>query len=200
MMKEQEKKDEVIKVEKSNEDKKKKFILEVQEQHDLGDTLQRLADHTKEFTGATACYIGKLVAPKLPVGDGDFDDAHVDAGADKIIHFQHATEGYEDLVDKTMTSDQGLLFDVFRDGETGDDDVKSDNEDNEEEEGEQKQKKAAPEKLPHRIVVKEVVREKRMHYFRVPRLGSFMAIRLEYSSCLTEEAFDAGVADMQSVI
>jgi hypothetical protein len=39
-----------------------------------------------------------------------------------------------------------------------------------------------------------------MHYFRVPRLGSFMAIRLEYNSCLTEEAFDAGVADMQSVI
>jgi hypothetical protein len=70
----------------------------------------------------------------------------------------------------------------------------------EENEGEQKQKKAAPEKLPHRVVVKEVVREKRMHYFRVPRLGSFMAVRLEYNSCLTEEAFDAGVADMQSVI
>jgi len=60
--------------------------------------------------------------------------------------------------------------------------------------------KEAPETLPHRIVVKEVVREKRMHYFRVPRLGSFMAIRLEYESCLTEEAFDAGVADMESVI
>jgi len=38
-----------------------------------------------------------------------------------------------------------------------------------------------------------------MHYFKVPRLGSYMAIRLEYDSCLNEIAFDAGVKDMQNV-
>ena len=36
----------------------------------------------------------------------------------------------------------------------------------------------------------EVVRDPRVHFYKVPRLGSYMAIRLEYNSCLFEEAFD----------
>ena len=104
------------------------------------------------------------------------------------------------LVDKTMTNDQGLVFDVFKDPEVEAEEEAPVEEQAEEGEGSQKPEKEKKEVLPHRIVVKEVVREKRMHYFDVPRLGSFMAIRLEYDSCLTESAFDAGVADMESVI
>jgi hypothetical protein len=47
--------------------------------------------------------------------------------------------------------------------------------------------------------VPEVVREPRMHFYRVPRLGSYLAIRLEYESCLFEDAFDAGLADFLSM-
>jgi hypothetical protein len=49
--------------------------------------------------------------------------------------------------------------------------------------------------LPKFMVVPEVVREGKIHFFKVPRLGSYMAIRLEYETCLFEEALDAGVAD-----
>lgn len=87
MLKESDKKDEITKIDNEKKKTKERFVMEVNEQHDLADTLQRLADHIKEFTGSTACYIGKLVAPKKEVGDGDFDDAHLDEGADKIIHF-----------------------------------------------------------------------------------------------------------------
>lgn len=34
-----------------------------------------------------------------------------------------------------------------------------------------------------------------MHFFKVPRLGSYLAIKLEYQTCLYEEAFDAAVAN-----
>lgn len=34
-----------------------------------------------------------------------------------------------------------------------------------------------------------------MHFFKVPRLGSYIAIRLEYESCLFEEALDLAVQD-----
>jgi hypothetical protein len=54
--------------------------------------------------------------------------------------------------------------------------------------------------LPVSLCVKEVVREPRIHYFKVPRLGSYLAIRLEYESCLFDEALDAGVRDMLLVI
>lgn len=45
------------------------------------------------------------------------------------------------------------------------------------------------------VYVKEVVREPKMHFYRVPRLGSFLAIPLEYESCLSAAALDAAVAD-----
>ncbi len=34
-----------------------------------------------------------------------------------------------------------------------------------------------------------------MHFFKVPRLGSYLAIRLEYKSCLFEDSLDAAVVD-----
>lgn len=45
------------------------------------------------------------------------------------------------------------------------------------------------------IYVKEVVREPRMHFYKVPRLGAFMAVPLVYNSCLFEEALDNAVQD-----
>jgi len=33
----------------------------------------------------------------------------------------------------------------------------------------------------------------------VPRLGSYLAIKMEYESCLFEEAFDAAVVDFLEV-
>jgi hypothetical protein len=34
-----------------------------------------------------------------------------------------------------------------------------------------------------------------MHFYKVPKLGSYLAIKLEYESCLLEEALDAAVID-----
>ena len=59
--------------------------------------------------------------------------------------------------------------------------------------------KVVEEKLPQHLYVKEVVRDARIFYYKVPRLGIYMAIRLEYQSCLFEEAFDAGVLDLITV-
>lgn len=49
------------------------------------------------------------------------------------------------------------------------------------------------------IYVKEVVREPRIHYYKVPRLGAFMAVPLVYNSCLFEDALDNAVADFIDV-
>ena len=56
-------------------------------------------------------------------------------------------------------------------------------------------KPPAAEKLPKHILIEEVVREPKMHFYKVPKLGSYLAIKLEYNSCLFEEAFDAAVAN-----
>jgi hypothetical protein len=45
------------------------------------------------------------------------------------------------------------------------------------------------------VFVKEVVREPRMNFQKVPRLGCYMAVPLVYQSCLSDAALDAIVAD-----
>ena len=47
----------------------------------------------------------------------------------------------------------------------------------------------------YHIYVPEVVREPKMHFYRVPRLGAFMAVPLEYNSCLFEKSLDQSIAD-----
>jgi hypothetical protein len=60
------------------------------------------------------------------------------------------------------------------------------------EEGVEREKK---EVLPRHILIPEIVREPRMHYYDVPKLGSYLAIKLEYESCLFEDAFDQALLD-----
>lgn len=38
-----------------------------------------------------------------------------------------------------------------------------------------------------------------MHYWTVPKLGSFMAIPFVYKSCLFSESLDAAISDFQEV-
>lgn len=45
-------------------------------------------------------------------------------------------------------------------------------------------------KDPNYVYVPDVVRETRIHYFRLPKLGAYLAIPLIIESCLTEDLFD----------
>ena len=44
-------------------------------------------------------------------------------------------------------------------------------------------------------MIPEVVREPRIHYYDVPKLGYYLNIKLEYQSCLSEDEFDAALQD-----
>ncbi len=83
----------------------------------MNDQLQDLANFLKTKTESTAAYIGKLVYPKLKISDEDDEGAHIDNEAQQIIHFLHATQNHEFLVDKTLKPEQGLTFDVFKEDE-----------------------------------------------------------------------------------
>lgn len=163
----------------------------------MNDCLQELADHLKDHTNSTAVYIGKLIQPNKSIKDDSVDTSHIDADAEKVVRFGFANKEHAFLVKQTLRSDQGLTFDVFRDVEEIPVEAEEGGEPEEGEEGEEKVKKSKEpqEKLPRHILVPEVVREPRMHFFKVPRLGSYLAIRLEYESCLFEESFDLGLTD-----
>ena len=84
------------------------------------------------------------------------------------------------MVDKVLKKDMGLTFDVFNDPL--------------DEEG-----KPVEQTDPAHLLVKEVVREPRIHFYQVPKLGSYLAIRLEYDSCLFVDSYNEGIKDYMSM-
>ena len=88
------------------------------------------------------------------------------------------------MVDQILTKDQGLTFDVFKDPEV---------------EEAAEEKKEEEEDVPRHILIPEVVRDNRIHFYKVPRLGSYLAIKLEYRSCLSTTSYDAGLKDYNLV-
>jgi hypothetical protein len=167
---------------------------------DLGDQLQNLNDHLKVGTKATAVYIGKMVLPKKPISDTDNDSAHVSEGAEAQIVYQYSDSEHGFLIDKVLKRDTGVTYDLYNAEEPAEE-APAEEEPELDEEGNPipKPAKEPVEVLPKYKIVDEVVREPKIHFFKVPKLGSYIAICLEYQTCLFEEALDAGIADQLDV-
>ena len=91
------------------------------------------------------------------------------------------------MVGQVLKQEQGLSYNLFKEG------VKPEEEEpfiiqQDDEKG-----------YPKHLIIKEVVKEPKIHFYKVPRLGSYMAIKLEYDSCLFESAFDAAVENYSEV-
>lgn len=68
----------------------------------MNDNLPDLVDYIKDFTGATACYIGIVDKPIKGIKKGlledDDDTAHLISGARSQISILHASEGYKEIM------------------------------------------------------------------------------------------------------
>ena len=104
------------------------------------------------------------------------------------------------MVGKILQPEQGLTFDVFREDEEEGKPIEEEDPEFDEDGNRIRDPKPVEiiEVLPKYLYVKEVVLEPRMHFFKVPRLGSYLAIKMEYNSCMQENALDLGVADYMS--
>ena len=158
----------------------------IQASSDLNDQLQLLVDHLQQATSSTAVYIGKLVSPKKPIQEADDDEAHLDNESEKCLLFQKSDKDHRFIVDSILEKSQGLTFDVFKDPEP-------------DENAEPPAEGEVQDQGPRHILVPEVVREPRIHFYKVPRLGSYLAIKLEYKSCLSTASYDAGLKDYNTV-
>jgi hypothetical protein len=123
----------------------------------------------------------------------------LDQEAPKVIQFTHATVSHKAMLNVVLTPDQApMSHSVFNFVES---ELQTPAEEVAAEDGEAQQ--AAPadddeidilESFKH-IYVSEVVREPKMWFRTVPRLGAFMSVPLIYNSCLSDEALDVAIAD-----
>ena len=174
--------EEELKKEKENKSRIDDFRDKVSTSEDLSDMLQDFTHFLKEHTGATGVYIGKLIRPHKPIKEDDHDKAHENAEAPEIIRYLHATPDHDFMINKTLTQEQGLTHDVFKpiapkEGE----EEKADGGAEGEGEKENKVVEPPPKPVPRHLFIPEVVRENRMHYFKVPKLGSYFAVELKYT-------------------
>ena len=174
--------DEELKAKEREEAVYEQFRSQIDMSNDLTDQLQDLNDHLERGTRATAVYIGKMEQPFKPISESDNDRAHIDKNAPHHIRFCHANKDHSFLVDEILEPTQGLTFEVFDDSQPSEGDESKNQRVEEDDEG----NPVPPiqpnegEVLPKFLVIPEVVREAKMYFYKVPRLGSYMAIRLEY--------------------
>jgi hypothetical protein len=135
-----------------------------------------------------------VTKPIKKIVDSSNDKAHIDLDAQPEIQFLHSSKDHQFMVDKILKQDQGITFGALFSGDEPEE-AEAPVEEEELAEGEERPPKPIVEKLPKFKLVSEVVRDPKIHYYMVPRLGSYLAVRLEYESCLFEEAFDAAVVD-----
>lgn len=177
-------------------DKHSTFDSRLKESKDLSDELQNLAEYLKEFTGSTAVYVGKVCKPFKSIKEDADDTAHLDPSAEDHIQFIKADSDNGFIVDKILKQNEGVTFKAL----FGEEEEKEKEEEPEEDENGEKIVKPPKEVLPRHKFIPEVVEDPSVHFFRVPKLGSYLTIKLEYQSCLFEEAFDAAVLDHQDVM
>ena len=104
------------------------------------------------------------------------------------------------MVDKILQSEEGISHDVFKELSQADGEEPAAADGDEDEEAVKPEKTPEEEALAMKhVYVPEVVREPRMKYYKVPKLGSFMAVPLVYDSCLFESALDNAVTDFIDV-
>lgn len=195
---EESKKAKLEEAKKAAEEKvKDDFWDKVQKSKDLHDNLDDLTNFIQKHTGATGVYIGKLVYPMKEIEEDAGELDHEDQEAPKVIRYIHATENHKFLIDRCLGPDEGITHDVFKDATNVEEEQQ---EENPEEEGEEKpvEEKDIIDTFKH-VYVEEVVRQPRMLYQKVPRLGAYMAVPMVYNSCLFDDSLEQAVADFVDV-
>ena len=88
------------------------------------------------------------------------------------------------MKDQILLQDQGVTYDLINDEKTS---------------ATNKNITDAKDGIPKHLFIEEVVRDKAVKYFQVPKLGSYMAMKLEYQTCLFEDAYEAAVINYQEI-
>lgn len=85
------------------------------------------------------------------------------------------------MLGKTLELEKGVTAEVFKEKEPDDQQDLA--------EGEVRVEK------PTYLYVPDVIKRSNMHYFRLPKLGAYLAVPLIYNTCLSEESFDRGLEE-----
>lgn len=139
--------------------------VQLQSEVSVARLLQRYAEWLCAALGAEEAYIGRK---------------GVDAAGAPVVHFIASSRGAGSIsIDKTVTEEKGVTFDVFKEIEADPAAVDADG------------NPLSP-SLPRFLHVENVLREPRMKFFGVPKLGAYLTRAVQYKSYLHADVANEG--------
>eukprot|EP00825_Cyclidium_porcatum_P010125 TRINITY_DN1518_c0_g4_i2.p1 TRINITY_DN1518_c0_g4~~TRINITY_DN1518_c0_g4_i2.p1 ORF type:complete len:668 (-),score=196.14 TRINITY_DN1518_c0_g4_i2:102-2105(-) len=150
-------------------------------------------EYLEKTIGLTGVYVGYLNYPVKEINDDEEDEnAHLQTTLPKLINYIGYSASHTELMKgKTLPKEQSVTGEVFKEKEP-EEQPPQQNED-------EQQPKVVVQK-PTYVYIPDVVKEPRMTFFRIPKLGAYIAIPLIYKSCLQEHSFQTALEERQKFI
>ena len=206
------------KKEEEKEQKKNQLREEIKSCEDFELKLNDICEQLKQITGATGVYISSYDYKRKQVEKiTDDENAHIDPDNIKVLRYIHWNEDHNFLHGKYLPRKKGVTYSIFLQGEEGEEEGEEEGAggaeggdeqkeppqqenqaggDNEEEEEDDKEvkDKDAPVKM---MEIQDVVNNKKMHFYREPRLGSYLFFDIGYKSSLNYNSLLSAIKNLQ---
>lgn len=150
-------------------------------------------------------YIGHVEKVKKPITDESNDHGHIDETAPQIIRYVAACEDHKFMLEKTMQAEGSVTYSVFHPpaeaaegaegaAPEGGEGAEAANTSKKEDTSTAKAgaQAAKQPQHPHKFIP-DATKESKLKFFRVPKLGCFLAVSLKYNSCLYDTSLDKAV-------
>ncbi|DBA03368.1 TPA: hypothetical protein N0F65_004645 [Lagenidium giganteum] len=138
------------------------LLAHMQQEQSVIELHQRFVEWMASYINAEEAYVGRKVA---------------NADGQTFVHWVSSSRSTTVVVDKFVTEEKGITFDVFK--EVEDPAAPPDADGN-----------PVPPSIPKYIHVENVLREPRMKYFGIPKLGAFVASGVKYKSYIHQDVFN----------
>ena len=194
------------KKEEEKEQEKEKLREEIKSCEDFEDKLNDICEKLKNINEYKRKQIENIT---------DDENAHIDPDNIKVLRYIHWNEDHNFLHGKYLPRKKGVTYSIFLNGEEGDDEDEGGegggeggeeakeappqenagggNEEDEEEDNEE-QNKDLPVKM---MEIQDVVNTKKMHFYREPRLGSYLFFDIGYKSSLNYNSLLSAIKNLQ---
>ena len=176
------------KKQEKNERKKDEnsLIKEIEDCKDFWLGFNHICQRLKELSGATGCYLGIYDLKRKKVEEDDDETGHIDPSNAKVLRYIGWNDDHNFLEGQYLEQNQGVTFDLILPQQKPP--QEGEEQKNQEKQPmpqiEQKKEEMPKEPELNNILIKDVVNEPRMKFFREPRLGCYLSLDMTYKTSL----------------
>ena len=161
---------------------------------DFEDNLNIICEKFKKIIGATGIYISKYdLKRKYPIEPDADENGHIDPANIKVLQYVNWCDDHSFLHRKYLEPETGVTYQLVIPKE-GEDEEEKPPENEDEEEG--KEKEPPKEEALKSVVINEVINDDRIKFFRVPRLGCYLAIDIRYMSSMQYSSLVSAIENL----